>query len=174
MAIVDEFDDDGTNTLDIDEFENVIREFDWTNEEWLSAMSQDLYELSFGKPKLGFSVANKEGTGTIVVNRLHDPDLLLPVESETGAEEEQARLVSLMMGGGAFARPPQQRLYLGDTVVAINGAPLGWVTDHQVLADKVGPLERPVKVTFRREYVDNYLPATDPEPLRAAPQDLKV
>ena len=114
------------------------------------------------------------GTGTIVVNRIHDPDLLLPVESETGAEQEQARLVSLMMGGGAFARPPQPRLYLGDTVVAINGAPLGWVTDHQVLADKVGPLERPVKVTFRREYVDNYLPATDPEPLRAAPQDLKV
>lgn len=33
MAIVEEFDDDHTNTLDLDEFENVIREFDWTNQE---------------------------------------------------------------------------------------------------------------------------------------------
>ena len=44
------------------------------------------------------------------------------------------------------------KIWLGDTVLAINGAPLGWVTDHKVLAEKVKPLSRPVKVTFRREF----------------------
>jgi len=32
------------------------------------------------------------------------------------------------------------------------------------LAEKVGPLERPLKVTFRREYIDNYLPISDALP----------
>ena len=38
----------------------------------------------------------------------------------------------------------------------------------QILAEKVDPLERPVKVTFRREYIDNYMPATDPIPSGSA------
>ena len=41
-------------------------------------------------------------------------------------------------------------LDLGDTVIAVNGAPLGWVTDPRVLAEKVKPLSRPVKISFAR------------------------
>jgi len=40
-----------------------------------------------------------------------------------------------------------------DTVVAVNGAPLGFVTDHKVLQEKIKPLRRPVRVTFQK-YVE--------------------
>ena len=37
-----------------------------------------------------------------------------------------------------------------DTIVAVNGAPLGYVTDHKVLAEKIKSLGRPLKMTFER------------------------
>jgi len=40
-----------------------------------------------------------------------------------------------------------------DTVLAVNGAPLGFVTDHKVLQEKIKPLRRPVRVTFQK-YVE--------------------
>ena len=109
--------------------------------QWLLAMSEDLYEVMFHKERLGFSVTNEEGTGTIVVNRIQDPDLLESVDSALEAKSEEERtkeLVAMMMEGSAATRKPletvkpSQQIYLGDTVLAINGAPLGWVTDHQV------------------------------------------
>ena len=42
------------------------------------------------------------------------------------------------------------RVGLGDVVLAVNGAPLGWVQAHTELADAVRCLPRPVKITFRR------------------------
>lgn len=41
----------------------------------------------------------------------------------------------------------------GDVVFAINGAPLGIVSDHKELVAKVKPLGRPVKITFQRAAV---------------------
>ena len=37
-----------------------------------------------------------------------------------------------------------------DTVLAVNGAPLGFVTEHKVLQRKIKPLRRPVRITFER------------------------
>mmetsp|Transcript_28461 Transcript_28461/g.63541 ORF Transcript_28461/g.63541 Transcript_28461/m.63541 type:complete len:516 (-) Transcript_28461:74-1621(-) len=37
---------------------------------------------------------------------------------------------------------------IGDTVIAVNGAPLGWIKETRVLGDKVKPLRRPVRITF--------------------------
>ena len=42
------------------------------------------------------------------------------------------------------------RIGLGDVVLAVNGAPLGWVQSHTELADAVRSLPRPVRLTFRR------------------------
>lgn len=100
-------------------------------------MSEDRYEVTFHYEKLGFSVTNQEGTGTIIVNGIQDPWLLESVDLRPTSEEDRAtNLVALMMAGGVKfnTKPlePSQRIYLGDTVLAINGAPLGWVTDHQV------------------------------------------
>jgi len=99
-------------------------------------MSEDRYEVTFYDEKLGFSVANQEGTGTIIVNGIQDLGLLESVDLVSKSEEERtADLVALMMAGGVntkLSKKPSQRIYLGDTVLAINGAPLGWVTDHQV------------------------------------------
>jgi hypothetical protein len=39
---------------------------------------------------------------------------------------------------------------VADSVVAINGAPLGRVTDHKTLAARIGSLSRPIRITFRR------------------------
>ena len=39
---------------------------------------------------------------------------------------------------------------LRDTVLAVNGAPLGFIKDSKILAKKVGPLKRPVTITFER------------------------
>ena len=47
-------------------------------------------------------------------------------------------------------RALSEQLSLGATVLAVNGAPLGHVTDPGVLARKVGPLRRPIKITFER------------------------
>jgi hypothetical protein len=41
-------------------------------------------------------------------------------------------------------------LFVRDRIVAVNGAPLGRVTDPAALANKLGPLRRPVKITFER------------------------
>ena len=46
------------------------------------------------------------------------------------------------------------KIFLGDTIMAINGAPLGFVTDHKLLARKIKPLKRPIKITFKRENKD--------------------
>ena len=40
-----------------------------------------------------------------------------------------------------------------DTVHAVNGAPLGFVTDSRYLQERISPLPRPVKITFER-YLD--------------------
>lgn len=39
-------------------------------------------------------------------------------------------------------------IFPGDIVVAVNGAPLGYVLDHRVLAGKIKVLGRPMKITF--------------------------
>jgi Ca2+-binding EF-hand superfamily protein len=55
----------------------------------------------------------------------------------------------------------QKVLSLGDTVVAINGAPLGYVTDPTALAKKVKPLRRPVRITFEKVAEGGILPKID-------------
>jgi hypothetical protein len=59
-----------------------------------------------------------------------------------------------------------------DSVLAINGAPLGYVTDHEVLAKKIGALGRPVRITFARYQADDNLvlqtSVADVEAARAA------
>ena len=37
---------------------------------------------------------------------------------------------------------------VGDTVIAVNGAPLGWVKRPEVLGEKVKELPRPVRISF--------------------------
>jgi hypothetical protein len=39
---------------------------------------------------------------------------------------------------------------VGDYVVAVNGAPLGYVTNAQILQQKISPLRRPIVITFSR------------------------
>jgi hypothetical protein len=41
-------------------------------------------------------------------------------------------------------------VFVRDRIVAVNGAPLGRVTDPAALANKLGLLRRPVKITFER------------------------
>ena len=43
------------------------------------------------------------------------------------------------------------RMAVGDVVCAVNGAPMGFVTSSRNLAQKVGPLKRPVTITFERQ-----------------------
>jgi Ca2+-binding EF-hand superfamily protein len=61
-----------------------------------------------------------------------------------------------------------------DTVLAVNGAPLGFVTDHKVLQEKIKPLRRPVRVTFEKYAESSGLSVAaghSPSTLRAAPLD---
>jgi hypothetical protein len=60
-----------------------------------------------------------------------------------------------------FAEALKGKLSLGDTVLAINGAPLGFVTDPKVLGQKVGPLRRPVRITFEKMKPPNPAELTD-------------
>ena len=36
-------------------------------------------------------------------------------------------------------------------VYAVNGAPMGWVNHHKVLAEKIRGLDRPIRLTFKRD-----------------------
>ena len=109
-----------SNVLSIEQFTNLVREFDWSADVQNLTLPDHMLELDFPEGSLGFAVQDVPSRGTIVVSRLLNPRL-----AEAG-------------------------LSLGNTVVAINGAPLGFVTDPGVLARKVGPLRRPIKITFEK------------------------
>ena len=109
-----------SNVLSLEQFTNLVREFDWSADIKNLTLPDHMLELNFPGGSLGFAVQDVPSRGTIVVSRLLNPRL-----AEAG-------------------------LTLGATVVAINGAPLGYVTDPGVLARKMGPLRRPIKITFEK------------------------
>ena len=43
------------------------------------------------------------------------------------------------------------RIQPGLIVFAVNGAPMGWVSHHKVLAEKIRGLDRPIRLTFKRD-----------------------
>ena len=43
------------------------------------------------------------------------------------------------------------RVVPGLIVFAVNGAPMGWVNHHKVLAEKIRGLDRPIRITFKRD-----------------------
>ena len=55
----------GGNTLSPAQFYSMIKTFDWANEQFISSMAENAYEVTFEKEVLGFTVKNTEGTGTI-------------------------------------------------------------------------------------------------------------
>jgi len=125
------YDQGGNGTVDLVSFIAMMRDFDWsvTAEESEHAQAdaqlledQGLYEVDFQKSKLGFKVRN---------------DPTRPGEIA----------VSAIMDADN-----EGRIHLGDGVLAVNGAPLGYANDHRILAFKIKDLSRPLRLTFRRKF----------------------
>jgi hypothetical protein len=92
---------EATNVLTIDQFDHLIRTFDWDSAATDSPLPIGLYEIVFQKERLGFRVRNVSSLETIVVSVIIDSEL-------------------------------NGKMNVKDTVLAINGSPLGRVSDHKV------------------------------------------
>ena len=108
-------------------FASLVRIYDWDSVVGESNgdlnPAKGIYERDFGEGALGFRVRHDASCGTIFVSRV--------VLSGLGGVDGD------LVG-------------VGDAVVAINGAPLGFVTNAKVLQEKIRPLVRPVRITFLR------------------------
>jgi len=115
------------NTLSLDDFERLVHTFDWDEDEADTAST---------------------GLGPSVY------------ELEFGEQKLGFRVRNVAERGIIVVSQVSSPIIMGlvgveDTVLAINGAPLGYVTDHQVLAQKIGSLGRPVRITFSRFRADD-------------------
>ena len=114
-----------SNRLTLSQFTDLVRTFHWDESEAevhdTLVLGNGVYELEFQEQKLGFRVrAGGEGRSAAI-----------------SVSQVTDPLLEGLVG-------------VSDTVLAVNGAPLGFVTDHRVLAQKVGGLARPVRITFKR------------------------
>jgi hypothetical protein len=66
---------EATNVLTIDQFDHLIRTFDWDSAASDSPLPMGLYEIVFRKERLGFRVRNVSSLGTIVVSVIIDSEL---------------------------------------------------------------------------------------------------
>ena len=117
-AMVAMADKDKTNTLTLEEFEDLVHNFDWEGD-YSGEQYAESYEVEFPNRSLGFRVFNNPEQGTISISVINDESLVGKVQPM-------------------------------DHIVAVNGAPLGFVTDSKVLGQKVGPLSRPLTLTFQK------------------------
>lgn len=128
------YDADGTGAVDLVNFVAMVRDFDWAlcgpgsphgAQDAALLADQGLYEAAFPHDALGFKVRNDlSRPGEVAVSSILDP-------------------------GNA-----EKGMFLGDAVVAVNGAPLGYANDHRVLAVKIKGLGRPLRLTFRRNFCE--------------------
>ena len=114
------------NSLSLAQFTRLCKTFDWDGDEFINGLADTIYEHTFEEPfsktsRLGFRVRNVDKRGLIVVSKIVD-------------------------GNDALA----DKVGVNDTIIAVNGAPLGFVTDHSVLAKTIGKLSLPIRITFER------------------------
>ena len=81
----------------------------------------------FRQSSLGFRVSNDIARGVVVVREIAG----LPPKEFDG------------------------RIQIGDVIVAVNGAPLGWINHQKALAQRIRGLGRPLRLTFWRDPAQN-------------------
>jgi hypothetical protein len=133
---VDEFDENGNNSIELSEFLRIFKEHDFSSNEWsgLDHLGDGVYEVMFEKPSLGIlilttkveSPANEDGGAVsfskqITVVKVMDEDLL-----------------------------SAGHIVPGDVILAVNGAPLNAVGKHTQLKDALAGLGRPVRITLKK------------------------
>lgn len=138
--------------MDLVNFIAMMRDFDWSVTAEASEhakadakllQDQGLYEVDFHESMLGFKVRN-------------DP----------GRPGEIA--VSAIMDSDN-----EGRIHLGDSVLAVNGAPLGYANDHRILAFKIKDLSRPLRLTFRRNFNEAAVAVEEAQKKKAKEQAAK-
>ena len=104
---------------------------------------------------MGGSAEVVNTTSSVVGGALRDP-VRVPLGGEIVSSgdavivlvpETDNRSVEIFVDGNdALA----DKVGVNDTIIAVNGAPLGFVTDHSVLAKTIGKLSLPIRITFER------------------------
>ena len=134
-------------------------------------------QVDFSKPSLGIRVGNTpsgEGEESITVLGVLDEDLLASnqvamastrLESATSEARAQREEEKTPSPGNPFSGSPPHRscqathvlpvptnpnsqVMPGDSILAVNGAPLNSVGHHATLAERIAPLGRPLRITF--------------------------
>ena len=120
VRLIEMYSVEGSNVLTLFDFLRLFQEHDFTMEPD-EELGEGVYELEFPEKSLNIKVNNDATYGTIVVTAILDDNLVY-----------------------------EDRIRIGDTVIAVNGAPLGKVEDHKELAGKLSAkkLSRPVKITL--------------------------
>jgi hypothetical protein len=153
-ALVADFDSGLTNTLTFGDFIRLMGAHDFDAPLPTPRLPFGLYEVTFIKPSLGMkiarvlggraggaaSMASVTGSGAAQVGLLSGAG---PIEGSRGSGSAEITVLSVSDAALAELVEP------GDVIVAVNGAPLNVAGDDvRVLASKLGPLQRPVRVTF--------------------------
>jgi Ca2+-binding EF-hand superfamily protein len=131
------YDADGSGKIDLDEFLAMVKGFDWAGKG--SELEKQDAEL-LKQQGLYEAVFRKKSMGFKVKNDKQNPGEALV----SSIDEDN-----------------QGHMFLGDTVVAVNGAPLGYANGPRALAIKVKDLLRPLKITFRRNNNEDAVSATN-------------
>ena len=128
------------------------------------------FEVTFRQPSLGFRVMNDAERGVIVVKDTIKPHQ--PKADERGEAPGEAPGAPPTTPGGLKDRGDflDRRIEPGLIVWAVNGAPLGWVSHHKVLAEKIRGLGRPLRLTFKRD-VGGEEAAETPSPAELDPAE---
>jgi hypothetical protein len=153
-ALVADFDSGLTNTLTFGDFIRLMGAHDFDAPLPTPRLPFGLYEVTFIKPSLGMKIArvlggraggaaamaSVTGSGAAQVGLLSGAG---PIEGSRGSGSAEITVLSVSDAALAELVEP------GDVIVAVNGAPLNVAGDDvRVLASKLGPLQRPVRVTF--------------------------
>ena len=109
------------DALTLDQFTTLCKTYDWKSDEFTKSLADSIYEQTFETRPFGFHVRKVERKGLIKVRKI----------------DETAPHLAGKVG-------------VNDVIVAINGDPLGFVTDQSVLAQKIGRLALPIRITFER------------------------
>uniref|UniRef100_A0A7S2CIF3 EF-hand domain-containing protein n=1 Tax=Florenciella parvula TaxID=236787 RepID=A0A7S2CIF3_9STRA len=154
--LVTKYDTNGSNTIEFDEFLIMIRSIDTATLDVPTtpqrpataggSIDADTFEVTFRKSSLGFRVRNDTERGLIIIKELIKPHA--PSTPGTPGMPGTPSTPGGSKGRGDHLDP---RVVPGLIVFAVNGAPMGWVNHHKVLAEKIRGLDRPIRVTFKRD-----------------------